>query len=189
MDRGRCAHLENLRQKEDTGVKHCPIPETNRGGYSAKGIQPGGVPQFSSLMPGLFGSTGVKPRRSAGLFIFAPLGRRRRANVSGSGRFRAWPKSMSLRSEPSLDSLDKMIRVRVSDGRDAPLYRTRQAMLDGKRYYEAFPDEKPTLSSLHALLKALAKLEGEFRRYVEQSGEGDTPEIGPNGRSQGSARL
>ena len=48
-------------------------------------------------------------------------------------------------------------------------------MLDGKRYYEAFPDEKPTLSSLHALLKALERLEGEFTRYVEQSGEGDTP--------------
>jgi hypothetical protein len=51
----------------------------------------------------------------------------------------------------------------------------RPAMLDGKRYYEAFPDEKPTLSSLHALLKALERLEGEFTRYVEQSGEGDTP--------------
>ena len=70
-----------------------------------------------------------------------------------------------------------------------PLYRTRPAMLDGKRYYEAFPDEKPTLSSLHALLKALARLEGEFRRYVEPSGEGDTPDIGPDRRSQGSARL
>jgi hypothetical protein len=65
----------------------------------------------------------------------------------------------------------------------------RPAMLDGKRYYEAFPDEKPTLSSLQALLRILEKLEGEFRRYVEQSGEGDAPEIDPNGPSEGSAPL
>ncbi len=52
-------------------------------------------------------------------------------------------------------------------------------MLDGKRYYEAFPDEKPTLSSLHALLKALERLQGEFRTYLEQSDEGDAPEIAP----------
>jgi hypothetical protein len=62
-------------------------------------------------------------------------------------------------------------------------------MLDGKRYYEAFPDEKPTLSSLHALLRTLEKLEGEFRRYVEQSGEGDAPEIGPNGQAKGRRRY
>ena len=62
-------------------------------------------------------------------------------------------------------------------------------MLDGNRYYEAFPDETPTLSSLHALLRTLEKLEREFRRYVEQLGEGDAPEIGPNGPSEGSAPL
>ena len=62
-------------------------------------------------------------------------------------------------------------------------------MLDGKRYYEAFPDEKPTLSTLHALLRTLEKLEGQFRRYVEQSGEGGAPEIGPNGPSEGAAPL
>jgi hypothetical protein len=52
-------------------------------------------------------------------------------------------------------------------------------MLDGKRYYEAFPDERPTLASLHALLKTLEKLEKEFRRYVEQSSEGGTPRDRP----------
>jgi hypothetical protein len=55
VDSGRCAHLENLRQKEDTSIKHCSIPETNRGGYSAKGLQPWAVPRFTSLMLGLFG--------------------------------------------------------------------------------------------------------------------------------------
>jgi hypothetical protein len=68
-----------------------------------------------------------------------------------------------------------------------PLYRTRPAMLDGKRYYGAFPDEKPILSSLHAFLRTLEKLEGEFRRYVEQSGEGDTPEKGLDGQARISA--
>jgi hypothetical protein len=53
-------------------------------------------------------------------------------------------------------------------------------MLDGKRYYKAFPDEKPMLSSLHALLETLERLEEEFRKYVEQPGEG-TPQIGPTG--------
>ena len=62
-------------------------------------------------------------------------------------------------------------------------------MLDGQRYYGAFPDEKPTLSTLHALLRTLEKLEGEFRRYVEQSGEGDAPEIGRTGKRRGGAVI
>jgi hypothetical protein len=51
LDSDRCAHLENLRQKEDASIKHCPLPKTNRGGYSAKGIQPGTVPRFAGLKP------------------------------------------------------------------------------------------------------------------------------------------
>jgi len=45
-------------------------------------------------------------------------------------------------------------------------------MLDGNRYYKAFPDERPTLSSLQALLDILERLEAEFRRYL-QSGENE----------------
>jgi hypothetical protein len=55
-----------------------------------------------------------------------------------------------------------------------PLYRKRPAMLDGKHYYEAFPDEKPMLSSLQALLASLERLEEEFRKYIEQPAEGHT---------------
>jgi hypothetical protein len=54
-------------------------------------------------------------------------------------------------------------------------------MLNGKHYYEAFPDEKPMLSSLHALLKTLERLEEEFRKYIEQPAAGDTPGLAPNG--------
>jgi hypothetical protein len=61
VDTGRCAHLESRRQKEDTSDKHCPIPETNRGGYSAKGVQPWGLPRFSSVIRVQFGHR-VKPR-------------------------------------------------------------------------------------------------------------------------------
>jgi hypothetical protein len=46
-------------------------------------------------------------------------------------------------------------------------------MLDGDRYYDSFPDERPAASSLQALLDALAKLEEEFRMYLEQAGEDD----------------
>ena len=50
------AHLESRRrEKEDTSIEHCPILKTNRRGYSAKGVQPGAVPQLSRLMLGLFG--------------------------------------------------------------------------------------------------------------------------------------
>jgi hypothetical protein len=45
-------------------------------------------------------------------------------------------------------------------------------MLDGKRYYEAFPDEKPTLSSLHALLRILEKLEGGIQEVCRTIGRG-----------------
>src|SRR6478672_11967999 len=34
----RCAHLENRRQEEDTGGKHCPNVEADRGGYASKDI-------------------------------------------------------------------------------------------------------------------------------------------------------
>jgi hypothetical protein len=34
----RCAHFENRRQEEDTGGKHCPNVEADRGGYASKGI-------------------------------------------------------------------------------------------------------------------------------------------------------
>jgi hypothetical protein len=53
VDSGRCAHLESRRQKEDPSDKHRPIPKTKRRGYSAKGIQPWGVPRFSGVTLGL----------------------------------------------------------------------------------------------------------------------------------------
>jgi hypothetical protein len=37
-------------------------------------------------------------------------------------------------------------------------------MLDGKRYYAAFPDENPEKPSLRALLHALESLEAQFFR-------------------------
>ncbi len=42
-------------------------------------------------------------------------------------------------------------------------------MLDGKRYYAAFPDENPEIRPpMHGLLDALKKLEKEFRQHIEQ---------------------
>jgi hypothetical protein len=38
-------------------------------------------------------------------------------------------------------------------------------MLDGKRYYAAFPDEEPNKGYLSGLLNALEKLEVEFRKH------------------------
>jgi len=38
-------------------------------------------------------------------------------------------------------------------------------MLDGKRYYAAFPDEDPSKRNLSPLLNALEKLEVEFRKH------------------------
>jgi hypothetical protein len=38
-------------------------------------------------------------------------------------------------------------------------------MLDGKRYYAAFPDEDPSRRNLSGLLNALEKLEVEFRKH------------------------
>jgi hypothetical protein len=39
-------------------------------------------------------------------------------------------------------------------------------MRDGNRCYKAFPDERSTLSSLQALLDALARLEQESHKYL-----------------------
>ncbi len=40
-------------------------------------------------------------------------------------------------------------------------------MLDGKRYYAAFPDEDPHKRCLLALLNALGKFEAEFRKKIQ----------------------
>jgi hypothetical protein len=43
-------------------------------------------------------------------------------------------------------------------------------MLDGKRYYRAFPDENPERPSVRAVLDALQKLEAQFRKHTRNSG-------------------
>lgn len=42
-------------------------------------------------------------------------------------------------------------------------------MLDGKRYYAAFPDEDPEIQlRMRNLFELLKKLEKEFRQHIEQ---------------------
>ena len=42
-------------------------------------------------------------------------------------------------------------------------------MLDGKRYYAAFPDENPEIRlRMRTLFDLLKKLEKEFRQHIEQ---------------------
>jgi hypothetical protein len=41
-------------------------------------------------------------------------------------------------------------------------------MLDGKRYYRAFPDENPERPSVRAVLDALQKVEVLFRKHITQ---------------------
>jgi hypothetical protein len=42
-------------------------------------------------------------------------------------------------------------------------------MLDGKRYYAAFPDENPEIQlRMQNLFGLLKKLEKEFRQHIEQ---------------------
>jgi len=40
-------------------------------------------------------------------------------------------------------------------------------MLDGKRYYAAFPDENPEKPNLRALLHALERLEAQFCKHFK----------------------
>ncbi|HJX83819.1 MAG TPA: hypothetical protein VJ723_05710 [Candidatus Angelobacter sp.] len=41
-------------------------------------------------------------------------------------------------------------------------------MLDGKRYYRAFPDENPERPNPRALLDALEELQVQFRKHIRQ---------------------
>jgi hypothetical protein len=41
-------------------------------------------------------------------------------------------------------------------------------MLDGKRYYAAFPDENPERPTPRALLNALEQLEAQFRKHIKE---------------------
>jgi hypothetical protein len=45
-----CSHVKNARQKEDTGGKHCPNLETDRGRYPAEGIQSRTIARFAFLI-------------------------------------------------------------------------------------------------------------------------------------------
>ena len=45
-----CSHVENARQKEDAGGKHCPNLETDRGRYPAEGIQSRIIARFAFLI-------------------------------------------------------------------------------------------------------------------------------------------
>jgi hypothetical protein len=66
VDSGRCTHLENRRQKEDTSTKHCSISKANRGRYSTKSIQPGAFPRFSRLMQALLRAQELSPAEVRG---------------------------------------------------------------------------------------------------------------------------
>jgi hypothetical protein len=59
---------------------------------------------------------------------------------------------------------------------------------DGNRYYKAFPDERSILSSIQALLDALARLEAEFRGIFNRL-KYDTAQADPVGPTQDSAGL
>jgi hypothetical protein len=51
MDNSRRAHVEDVRQEEDTGGKHCPNIKTNRRRYSPNGIQSRAITRFAFLIP------------------------------------------------------------------------------------------------------------------------------------------
>jgi hypothetical protein len=59
-------------------------------------------------------------------------------------------------------------------------------MLDGKRYYRAFPDENPERPSVRAVLDALQKLEAQFRKHITQF-RANQPE--PKQTKQSRARM
>jgi hypothetical protein len=67
-------------------------------------------------------------------------------------------------------------------------------LLDGKRYYGAFPEEDvalPTTLVSHELLDALAALEKEFRQQIEQFRRGAVLSGEPAGsdKPDGSAKT
>jgi hypothetical protein len=50
MEARGCSQVENACPKEDTGGEHRPNPETDRGRYSAKGIQSRIIARFAFLI-------------------------------------------------------------------------------------------------------------------------------------------
>jgi len=61
-------------------------------------------------------------------------------------------------------------------------------MLDGKRYYQAFPDENPERPSVRAVLDALQKLEAQFRKHITQF-RANQPEPKQNWTKPSRARI
>ena len=83
VDNRRCSHVEDTREKENTGGQHSQKLEADRGRNAAKGIQHRIVARHGSLK---FGLGKVWPRKGM-VQTFLPQARRRKPRRSSYGAF------------------------------------------------------------------------------------------------------
>jgi hypothetical protein len=125
------------------------------------------LPERSSELKGLLARrrsvSGYRSIREPEVRLTAPLKKPRpwRGFFNGPG-VRYVPHS--AQTMPLVDCLLRGGSVRRKCGHLSP----EDGMLDGKRYYRAFPDENPERSRVRAVLDTLQELETQFRKHITQ---------------------
>ena len=166
VDNLRRAHTEDTRAKENPSGENCSDSEAHRRCYSAKGVQPWIIARFTSSLNNR-SSLRKRSPASCGAFL------RSEGTLSRSGlnclalrhtfvRCHCAPRNAlmdCLRGKAKLAPRDITILARTTP---------EDRMLDGKRYYRAFPDENPERPSVRAVLDALQKLEAQFPKHITQ---------------------
>ena len=162
MDNIRRARTEDTCAKENSSGENRPDPEAHRRCYSAKGVQSRIIAQFTST--GLIGGSSLHRRSpaSGGAFLMVQLSR------SGMNCL-ALRHSFVRRHSAPRKCINVLFTCKSKISPEG--YHdtgTEDRMLDGKRYYRAFPDENPERPSVRAVLDALQKLEAQFRKHITQ---------------------
>ena len=163
MDDFRRAHTEVTCAKENPSAENRSDFETHRRCYSAKSVQSWIIARFTST--GLKGvqPSPEKPGQWQG-FLVVQLSRKRHKLFGASNAVRV----ESLRTEKFINGLFTCESEILALNQNHTRSTRSTPMSDGKRYYQAFPDEDPKRPRGRSLLDALQKLEAQFRKHITQ---------------------
>ena len=165
MDNIRRARTEDTCAKENPSGENRSDFEAHRRCYSAKGIQYWIIAQFTST--GLISGSSLHRRSpaSGGAFLMVQLSR---SGMNCLALRHSFVRRHSAPRNALMDCLRGKAKLAPRDITILARTTREDRMLDGKRYYRAFPDENPERPSVRAVLDALQELEAQFRKHITQ---------------------
>jgi len=165
VDNIRRAYTEDACAKENPSGENRSDPEAHRRCYSAKGVQPWIIARFTST--GLISGSSLHRRSPAGggAFLMVQLSR---SGMNCLALRHTFVRRHSAPRNALMDCLRAKAKLAPRDITILARTTPEDRMLDGKRYYGAFPDENPERPSVRAVLDALQKLEAQFCKHITQ---------------------